>query len=187
VSTRIESPRFQRRLLWVAGLVLAAGIAAVLIVFLRNTGTSVATPHNDKPVQIVHPNRDVKLAPAARTVAQRFIQTAVLRKHLDQAWTISGPQVRGGLTYKEWLTGNIPVVPFNFPLESALISKKVVLDPDTGRVTITVVLLSTNKKVKPNYFFLDLVKVGTAKQAHWIVDGWVPAYGRPAIPVNPSN
>jgi len=186
-SSRFASPRFQRRLLWISGFVLAAGIAAILIVFLRNTGKSLATPKTNEPVQVVKKDKSVALPAEARSVAQRFIETAVLRKHLDQAWKLAGPQVRGGLTYKEWLTGNIPVVPFNYPLQAALISKKVALDPNTGKLTITVAMLSTNQKVKPNYFFLDLLKVGKGAQAHWIVDGWVPAFGRPAIRANPAQ
>ena len=187
IASRLSSLKTQRLLLWLSAFVLAAGIAAVLIVFFRNTGSSLETPRSNEPVQVVRPSKQVRLASAARSIAQRFIQAAVLRKDLAEAWKLSTPNVRAGLTYKEWLTGNIAVVPYNYPLQAALISKKVSLDPDTGKVTITVAMLSTNKKIKPNYFFLDLLKVGRGKRAHWLVDSWVPAYSRPPIRANPNN
>ena len=45
-------------------------------------------------------------------VAGRFILTAVQRKDLGEAWKLVGPGIRQGMTYKEWLKGTIPVVPF---------------------------------------------------------------------------
>ena len=87
-STFLKSPRNQRYLLWVSGFVLAAGIAAVLIVFLRNTGHSEVAPITNKPVDVVKKPTKTPLEPAARLVAGRFILTAVQRKHLDEAWKI---------------------------------------------------------------------------------------------------
>ena len=81
--------------------------------FLRNTGSPLPQVTPNEPVQTVPstPKR-VKAEPAVKVVAGKFILTAVQRKNLDQAWTIVGPGIRQDLTYKEWLTGDIPVVPF---------------------------------------------------------------------------
>ena len=48
----------------------------------------------------------------ARKVAIRFIQTAVARENLEEAWELVGPNLRGGLTRAEWITGDNPVVPY---------------------------------------------------------------------------
>ena len=45
-------------------------------------------------------------------MAQEFILTAVARKNLRRAYDLSGPQIRQGQSLKEWMTGNIAVVPY---------------------------------------------------------------------------
>jgi hypothetical protein len=163
--------------------VLAAGIAAILIVFLRNTGSSVQAPFSNEPAQIVKKEKPVPLTREQRDIAGRFILTAVLRRNLDEAWRITGPGIKSGISYKQWLTGNIPVVPFTYELQAAPI--KVDISTKTHAM-LEIALLAKSKKIKPAYFFLDLIKVGKGKNAHWVVNGWVPAYGRPAIPVLPG-
>jgi hypothetical protein len=182
IASKLAKPKVQRRLLWVSGLLLAAGIAAVLIVFVRNTGTSLETPKTNQPVDVVKHEKQMPLSREQREVAGRFILTAVLRRNLDEAWKISGPALKEDLTLKQWRTGNIPVVPFTYALQAAPIK---VESSTKTHALVTVALLAKNKKVKPAYFFLDLIKVGKGKQAHWVVNGWVPAYGRPPVPASP--
>ena len=118
-TLNLKSPRTQRYLLWVSAFVLAAGIAAVLVVFLRNTGTPSPQVFSNKPVQkVAKPAKNVPLERAQRDLAGKFILTAVQRKRLAEAWNLAGPGIRQGMTYKEWLTGTIPVVPFLDPIKS---------------------------------------------------------------------
>ena len=112
-ASKLSSPKTQRWLLWISAAVLAAGVAAVLIAFFRNTGSSEPQVVSNQPVQTVPATpKHVKADPAVKEVAGKFILTAVQRQNLDQAWPIVGPGIRQDLTYKQWLTGNIPVVPF---------------------------------------------------------------------------
>ena len=53
-----------------------------------------------------------KLEPEARKVAVRFLQTAVGRTELDEAWALATPELRSGVTLKEWRTGSLPIPPF---------------------------------------------------------------------------
>ena len=55
-----------------------------------------------------------KVPKAARTAAGAFILAAAGREDLAKAWQLSHPELREacGCTYKQWLTGNIPVQPF---------------------------------------------------------------------------
>jgi hypothetical protein len=180
----LKSPRNQRYLLWISGFVLAAGIAAVLIVFLRDTGHSEVAPKTNQPVDTVAaPAKKVTLEPAARVVAGRFILTAVQRKDLAAAWNLVGPGIRQGMTYKEWLTGMIPVVPYLDAIKLAPI--KVDLS-EKNHAILEVILIPKSKKAKAQIFTLDVNKVGKGKKAHWVVNSWAPR-SMPTIPNNPSS
>jgi hypothetical protein len=176
--------RLMRMLPWISGLVLVAGVVAFLIVFFGNTADSseTATPAQPGKPQIVKKEKQVPVPRAARVVAGKFILTAVQRKNLDQAWKISGPQIRQGLTHKQWMTGNIPVVPwlgqigvtpisvdYSFPKEVAL---TIVIAPKKGTAG------------RPDTFKMVLDKIGNGPDARWLVQEWVP-YEPPPIPANP--
>jgi hypothetical protein len=179
----LTSPRNQRYLLWISGFVLAAGIAAVLIVFLRDTGHSESSPFSTKPVDTVTTPKKVTLEPAARVVAGRFILTAVQRKDLAEAWKLVGPGIRQGMSYREWLKGTIPVVPFLDPIKLA--PMKVDLS-EKNHAILEVILIPKSSNAKPQIFTLDVNKVGKGKDAHWVVNSWAPR-SVPTIPNNPSG
>ena len=61
------------------------------------------------------------------------------------------------MTYKEWLNGTIPVVPFLDAIKLAPI--KVDLSKKNYAL-LEVILLPVSKKVKPQIFTLELIKVG---------------------------
>jgi hypothetical protein len=172
-----------RALPWIAGAVLLVGVIA----FWQ---TTVKTNENretfsNEPVRNTSTPETVPLAPEARRVVVRFIRTAVMRKNLAEAWTISGPQIRQNLSRKEWLTGNIPVVPYpdaavknspvkitwSYPSEAGL---EVVLQPKPG------------SKEKPQLFYVGVLKQGSGSRAKWVVDYWAP-YAPPPIPSNPAT
>ena len=168
-TSRLASPRTQRRLLVLAALVLAAGIAGVLIVFLRDTGHKLNAPISTVPVDVVKTPKKAPLPEEARLVAGRFVLTAVQRKNLPEAWKLIGPGIRQGMTYKEWLTGNIPVVPFLgeislAPIKVDLSSKNYAL--------VEIILLPKAKNVKPEIFTLELIAVGNGEQRRWVVNSW---------------
>ena len=172
--------RFVRLAPWIAGLVLVAGIVTFLLVFFRNTAKPLeSTPLTPaKPAAVAQKN--VPVPKQAKVVAGRFILTAVQRKHLDEAWKLAGPQIRAGLTYKQWLTGNIAVVPWFGQLG------QVPLKVDysyPGEAQFTVILApKPGTKAKPDTFIMGLKRYG--KQ--WKVTAWVP-YEPPAIRSNENN
>ena len=180
-TVNLKSPRNQRYLLWASGIILAVGIAAFLIVFLRNTGSSEAERFTNEPVQKVSTPKKAPLEPAVRVVAGKFILTAVQRKNLGQAWTLAGPGIRQGLSRKEWLTGNIPVVPFLKPIK--LTSLKVDL---TSKNYALIELLLVPQQGRGEIYDMELIKVGKGDKAHWVVNSWVPR-AVPTIPNNPSS
>jgi hypothetical protein len=175
--------RFARLAPWISALVLVAGIVTFLIVYFRNTAkpegsSNPVTP--GKPATVQPAAKSVAVPKEAKRVAGRFILTAVQRKNLDEAWKLSGPQIRSGMTYKQWLTGNIAVVPWLGTIG------QVPLKVDfsyPGDVEFTVIVTpKPGTKGRPDTFIIALKQYG--KQ--WKVTSWVP-YEPPPIPANPGG
>jgi hypothetical protein len=181
-SSRLSAPRAQRRFLWVSALVLAAGIAGVLIVFLRNTGDKLNAPISTTPADVVKVPKRMPLEKEARLVAGRFVLTAVQRKNLPEAWRLVGPGIRQDLTYKQWLTGNIPVVPFLAPISLAPIK----VDYSTKNYALLEIILLPKGNAKSEIFDIELIAVGKGDKRHWVVNSWVPR-SHPTIPNNPGS
>jgi hypothetical protein len=180
----LKSPRSQRYLLWVSAFVLAAGIAAVLVVFLRNTGHSQPQSFSSEPVQTVaKPGKNIPLEKAQRELAGKFILTAVQRKRLQEAWNLVGPGLRQGMTYKQWLTGTIPVVPFLDPIKLAPIKVDI---SEKNYAMIEVIIVPASKNAKSQIFTMEMIKVGKGSKSHWVVNSWAPR-STPTIPNNPGS
>jgi hypothetical protein len=177
-----SSRALNRALPWIAGAVLIVGVLAFWQTMVRDN--SKDETFTNQPARDVGAEKSVPLAPEARQVAVKFIRTAVVRKNLQEAWKISGPGIRQGMSLKEWMTGNIPVVPYpgaevnrspvkitwSYPNDASL---EVVLMPKKG------------SNEKPQLFFVGLKKKGSGSEAHWVVDYWAP-YAPPPIPNNPG-
>jgi len=91
-----------------------------------------------------------------------FVVEAIARRDPAAAYDLVGPELREGLTRKEWATGNIPVYPYqprgsHFPWTLQAMSG--------NRATIELMLQPTSKKVGALTFDLDVAKV----KGRWIV------------------
>jgi hypothetical protein len=168
----VAAPRTRRRVAWV----LAGGAICAAVTLLFVFGPNKNAPEeriSNVPAQ--QPKREVKapLPQEARNVAMRFIQTAVARKNLDEAWDLVGPNLRGGLSKKEWLTGNNPVVPF--PIEQLDVAPYKIDESFEESALIEVALLpKKGSGVRAQVFFLGLKRVGSGHRTRWVVDNWVP-------------
>jgi hypothetical protein len=179
---RLKNARRMARLApWIAALVLVAGIVTFLLVFFRNTAKpEVSTPLTPAKPSQVAAQKNVPVEKKARLVAGRFILTAVQRKHLAEAWKLAGPPIRAGRTYKQWLTGNIAVVPW-FGKLGAVPLKVDYSYP--GEAQFTVILApKPGTAGTPDTFIMGLKKYG--KQ--WKVTAWVP-YEPPAVKSNENQ
>ncbi len=158
--------------LGVAGLLLLVGVVAAAVVFLPNRNAAPETV-STLPAQVPKTEAATPLPPAARQVAGRFVLTAVARKNLAEAYDLVGPNLRGGLTRKEWLTGNIPVIPY--PIQSLRLAPFKLDYSHQSDALIEVALLpKQGAGVKSQIFYLTLKKMGPVGKKHWVVDGWVP-------------
>jgi hypothetical protein len=179
-ASRFSSPRFQRKLLWAGGVVLAVGAVVVVATF-------VWTSPKAKPVakgngRVVRPTKDVtvKFDPAAQKVGERFIETAVARKNLAASWQLVAPDLKSDFTLRRWESGNIPVVPY--PADTSRKAPVKIEYSYKDRVLLLILLEpKRGDKTKPQLFHLGLHAFGTGKARHWLVDYWAP-YGVPKVP-----
>jgi hypothetical protein len=177
-----QSARFQQRFFWLALVVFVGGVIAFTVTHYWNTGKDVQIPVNpNAPVKDVSGvSKSVKLANDAKAVARQFILTAVARRDLDDAWKISGPHIRQGQTYKEWLSGNIAVVPY--PADAIDVAPMKIDYSYKNEALLEVALLpKKGYKIKPQIFFIGLIKVGKPGHKRWVVDSWVPR-ASPQVP-----
>jgi hypothetical protein len=177
VRSVLTSRKFNRALPWIAGLVLAVGVAA-FVQSRTDTGSPKQTFEKGAPTDLSKQPKSVPVPQEARAAAVTFLQTAVARKNLAKAWTVAGPGIRGGQTYKDWLSGNIAVVPY--PGE-AMDKAPIKVDwshPDSIGLSIAL-LPKKGSTEKPQVFNMELKKAG----ARWLVDSWVP-YAPPAVPAD---
>jgi hypothetical protein len=168
----VAAPRTRRRVAWV----LVGGSVCAAVVLLLVLGPNRNAPKEQRsnvPAQV--PTREVSapLPQEARNVAVRVIRTAVARENLEEAWTLVGPNLRGGLTKKEWLTGDNPVVPY--PIDQLDVAPYKVDESFESSALIEVALLPRKGSgVRAQVFFLGLKRVGSGPRARWVVDNWVP-------------
>jgi hypothetical protein len=175
------SPRVGRWLPWVAGLVLLAGVIAVLIAYFGNT-----VPAN--------PNEKVSNAPAqkeaslgralpgvpapARKVAAQFIDAGVRGHNPTLAWKLSGPDIRGGESLKQWLhdwkTVGVPIAPY----PAAPNAQMLVDYARQKEIQLRLALLpKKGSHQKAQTFLMVLDKI----RGRWIVNNW-QTFAPPVIP-----
>jgi hypothetical protein len=168
---KIRKPGWRKALPWVTAVVVVGVGIALLLIFVRNTGHSTATPLNPNvpAVDVSKVPKTVKLEPGATQVARQFIRTAVARKNLAAAFKISGPQITEGMSLKEWMTGNIAVPPY--PVDKLDYAPMKIDYSYPKQALIEVALLpKAGSGVKPQLFMMELDKLG----GKWKVNSWVP-------------
>jgi len=163
-------------------IVVAGGFVAslaVTAVLFWNTAENVETFSGGKADIYVAP-KPHKLTKAERvalvSVAQRFVESAVTRDHPERAFEIVGPALRGGLSRRQWATGDIPVVPY--PVDSA--RWKVEYSNAEGVGLLVMVFPEKGAQFQPTVFSMNMVPVRLGKDSRWLVNGWVPKGGSPS-------
>src|SRR6476659_2000376 len=174
-------PGWQKALPWVVAVVVVGGAIAGGIIW-SNTGKSTATPFTNQPVKDVSKvPPSVKLTPGATRVARKFIETAVARKNLSQAYNLVTEQIRQGQSLKSWNTGNIAVIPY--PVDAITYAPMKIDFSYPNEAQIQVALLpKAGAKVRSQLFLMDLVK----RKGKWLVNSWVPK-SSPMVPNGSSN
>jgi hypothetical protein len=170
--------------LGVAALLLFAGVVAFL---QSRTDSGPAPTHNAAPqARTPAPTKQLKpggkLEPAVRTVAARFIETAVGRTELDVAWKLATPELRSGVTLAQWRAGSLPIPPFAVQdLETTGFD---VVESSPNKVLLQVLLVP-----KPGTDYVptryDMTIERTSAKAPWKVSYCAP-YAPPGRYAEPS-
>jgi hypothetical protein len=175
----LRSERFQRALVWVTGLLMVAGVVAFLTVRAGDDEGEQARPTPNAAPAVVDTQpegrRGGKVPPAARVAAGEFILAAAGRENLKKAWELSHPELRNecACSYKQWLTGNIPVQYYPAgDIETAAFS---VEEATPNRTLLLVALVPKDgAKVKGQTFFIELKKGKQGKKQRWLVNYFQP-------------
>ena len=168
---RVQKPGWRKALPWVLVVLAVAAVAGLIIALVPSSGghkNAALTPN--VPAKIVSQvPKTVKLDPTAEKVARRFIQTAVARKHLREAYRLAGPQLVQGQSLKGWMSGNIAVIPF--PMNAVSLAPMKVDYSYKDEALIEVALLTKPKSgVKSQLFTMQLNRIG----GKWVVNSWGP-------------
>jgi hypothetical protein len=156
----------------VTGLVLFVESRHSASVASGSGGPAVASPQS--PTALYGP--PIKLPRAAVHVAQKFIQTAVLRNDVAASWDLATPKERGGLTRAQWNTGDIPVVPY--PRKGFSGARFTIVRSRQRDILLQVGLTSHTLGVTPSVDFLEMVPRG----GRWLVTYWAPRGQNPPVP-----
>lgn len=178
----LNSPRKQRRFFIVSVAVLLIGAGAFLAtVVFKGTPNAFTDTLSNKPAQLYHPDKTVKLAPEEIRLARQFIRTAVERRNLDAAYTIVHPDLKGALTRKQWDTGNIPVV--TYPARNAETAAFTVdYSYKTAALLEVDLVAKRGQDQRPHLlFFIGLKREGGKPNGRWLVNYWQPHW-KPPVP-----
>jgi hypothetical protein len=157
-------------------LILVAGVVAFTVAWVGDSGTPLESPLSNEPAQVYTPRKQVPLDAEARKVAGRFILTAVARENLGESYALAHPELRQGMSKREWLTGNIPVV--YYPAKQIETATFKVDESYPDEAILEVALLpKESADVKPQIFYIGLKKA----VRRWQVNYWVPR-AAPQIP-----
>ena len=128
---------------------------------------------SNEPAWVYHEPKLHKLSKAERlellATSSRFVNTAVARKHLDEAWNLLGPEMQAGQTRKSWNTGTNNVVPF--PV-SNIIAWNVSYSYEND-VAFDLALRSRGGDIVGKTFTIELKRYPKLGN-RWLVASWTP-------------
>ena len=194
---RFRSPAFARAIVWGSALVLIAGVVAFVTVRLGSSDSPPVANRGTVPSGYASedlPGVDTQTTPkesavpkAAREAAGEFVLAAVGRENLSKAWKLADPALKQACdcTYKEWLTGDIPVQ--FFPTKGLVGASFAVNEVTPGHVVLQVLLTPGKNKdgLGPTEFYIGLRQRG-GKDGPWLVDYWAPV-NVVAVPATPGG
>lgn len=185
LSGFLNSPRKQRRFFIVSAGIFGVGVIAfVSMVFLHGTGNRFTNTFSNQPAKLYKPDKAVPIQKSEIALARKFIETAVERKDLATAYGLVHADLKGRMTKKEWLTGNIPVIQYD-----AVNAKTADFTVDYSfqrSALLEVNLISRHQQTKPTLlFFLGLKRAGDTAKGRWLVSYWEPHW-QPPVPLAPQ-
>jgi hypothetical protein len=112
----LQSPRRRRRLIFFSIAALVGGALIALGIHYSTPGSSgeangpnVNDSFYDKQKHVPFKRTDQR---KVHRILAQFISSAVARHDVGKSYDIAGPDLREGLSRKQWTSGDIPVTPY---------------------------------------------------------------------------
>jgi hypothetical protein len=169
-----SSPRKRRRLArWALAGIVVCSLAATFVLLPKGTPLPPET-FSDEPAQLYVPKKRIELTASERAqisdALERFVQGGLGRHDLEDAWRVTTPSLRAGVTLAEWRKGQVPVTPYQarrgdgrgWQLDWAY----------PGEASVELFLQpGPREKLGPIAFYAGLKKV----RGRWLVDSLQPS------------
>lgn len=174
----LHSYRWRRRFAWLGVFLVLAGGAALAAILLpgspKNEGSA---PTGVAPPQTVAIQKPTRVTAAERRAVDRtlsaFVKTAVTRDDPAAAWDLVTEEMKGGVTRREWNSGQLPVAPFPASVPKQLSWK--VLSSYADDLTIDLLLQPrAGTKGGAIAFAVELQKPKGSRR--WLVASMVPEH-----------
>jgi len=204
VQSSLSSQRTSRIIFWV-GVALVIAAAVVFIIKKSDNGSSSASsPAAKAPASIPSADQFQKemskrtpdiqtskkwgqIPASARLAVRRFIVDGAGERNLARAWQYTTPDLRGGLTYRQFVHGSqLPFTPFE--QMNLKIPMSITLTQWSGHDFLAEVGIASTDKVGRGAYVFNVggTKVGTGANARWRVNYWMPLY-TPPVRADPTQ
>jgi len=195
IQSAFSSARFNRLLMAFGALVLAAGVAFLII--RLGGGSDHAQTNPDPGFRPTLPTKTHALVNGAgvrvtnygqldqeaKQAIRTFIAGAVTGKNYAAAWKYVTPKMKSGYSYKQWVRADShPFVPFP-AYKPYTTTNYALVYAHRNDVMVEVGLTPDPKaKLRATIFWIEVKKVGT-RTTPWLVDYWMPRW-TPPVPQN---
>jgi hypothetical protein len=184
LSTRTVAKR-RETLGWIAlGACALLLLVGVVVYFQSKADTGLPPTHSSTPAVKSGPavKPGGKLDPAARNVAVEFVRGGLGRIDLARTWVMATPDLRSGVTKKQWLRGELPFAPF--PVRNLGSARFDVVGTAPKKILLELFLVPELKSgYVPTRFEMTLVR--DSADGPWRVDYFLP-YAPPGIYAEPE-
>ena len=161
--------------MWTSAFLALAAAAVLTAILIGNTGANPSAPLVDRPAWVYHERKHAPLTPKQRAdllaASLAFVQSAVVRKRLDSSYDMVAPELKEGMTRKDWRTGNIPVVPFP---AVGLAGWKLDYSYANDVAFDLALVAKPGSPIVGKTFTIELKHLGAGKHGRWLVVAWVP-------------
>jgi hypothetical protein len=176
-----SSPRARRRFIRLGiALAIVGTLAAVLALVHGGKTPSAAPPKNAPHAQLVKQSKYVSPADrrAINKVLDQFIPAALDRTAPATAWRLSGPDLKGGTTLREWRHGTSPI-PY-YPAHGKTFHGWTTIDAERNSVDFSLLVHPRRGSQTSSWVFQgQMIK----RHGGWLVNGLYTA----AIMVRPDK